>query len=90
MTQELIQWVVQQGPVVVIMLLFILGFFRYVVPAFQKIQDKHDENLKQQSAEHRERADKQLATFERALANVVETHERAIDKLIANLFGDKK
>lgn len=79
---EATQWIFQQGGMVVLLILGFLFFFRYVVPAFQKIEEKHETTLRAQIAEHRERADAERSAFLGTIEKLASTHEAAVSRVV--------
>lgn len=80
---ELTRWIFAQGGMVVILLLGIACFFRYVVPAFQKIEEKHEAALKEQIEEHRKRADAERAAFLGTIEKLAQAHEAAVNRMVS-------
>jgi hypothetical protein len=76
--QQILEWVLQQGGMVVILLIGILFFFRFIIPAFQGLQEKHETLLQEQIKEHRQRMDLERGQFVETLRHVVETHKATV------------
>ena len=82
---EASQWLFQQGGMVVLLILGAIFFFRTVVPAFQKIEEKHEETLRGQITEHRLRADSERAAFLGTIEKLASTHEAAVNRVVSSV-----
>ena len=81
--EKLIDWVLQQGGMVILLVFIILGFFRFLVPVYTRQQERHEEVLRTVAQEHRERADVQHTRFTETIKEVAASHERAIEKVVS-------
>lgn len=75
----------EQGPVVLVIVLGILGFFKFVIPAFQRLQEQHTSLLHEQIEEHRARSDKKDIQFLDTIKEVAATHERVVQNILAKV-----
>ena len=76
------QWIFAQGGMVVILVLVIIGFFRFVIPMYTRQQERNEEVLRTTIQDHKERADRQHVVFTETIKEVAASHERAIEKVI--------